>query len=310
VTPLASVFSRRVENLELRGGDVLAIHGIAAQRAGTKHVKIRCPLHAPDTTPSCSVELTSGRTHCFGCDFKAGDVVALHRALGKFPAMGDALRDLERRAGRPVPKLEIRLASANRRGSGKRFSGERIVVKTWIYRTVNDAPAFEVRRVQFRLPDGLWLIDADKGKPKKIYLPYPPGGTASCMPAPYSDGTLRPLFNLPALLAAEADALVYVVEGEPCVDALTSVGLLATTSSGGASNPHRSDWTPLAGRRVVVWPDNDEPGVRYAQEVTTSLRALRPAPTVRWVEFEKVGLPPGGDAVDWLRTKSGGPHEF
>ena len=40
-----------------------------------------------------------------------------------------------------------------------------------------------------------------------------------------------------------------------------------TTSMGGAKAPHLSDWRPLEGREVVVWPDNDPDGQRYAGEV-------------------------------------------
>jgi hypothetical protein len=183
-----------------------------------------------------------------------------------------------------------------------------VVVKTWAYRLADGTVAFVIHRVQFRLPDGSWRVEDDKGKPAKIYLPAYPGGAPRKMPPPYATGALRPLFNLPAIVAAATSTVVYVVEGEPCVDALASVGILATTSSGGASNAHRTDWSPLAGRHVVIWPDNDEPGAGYADAVTAILSSLAPHPNIRWVEIGQLDLPEGGDAVDWVvRSERGCP---
>jgi len=80
--------------------------------------------------------------------------------------------------------------------------------------------------------------------------------------------TPRPLYRLPELAAAP-DLPVVVVEGEKSADAAARMlpGWSVTTASGGASNARHSDWSPLAGRRCVVWPDFDEPGERYAADV-------------------------------------------
>lgn len=75
------------------------------------------------------------------------------------------------------------------------------------------------------------------------------------------EGT-RPLFNLPAILKAPPSAFVVLVEGEKCADAVNELGdplLIATTCWGGAAAARHSDWTPLAGKHVLRWPDNDHP---------------------------------------------------
>jgi DNA primase len=54
----------------------------------------------------------------------------------------------------------------------------------------------------------------------------------------------------------------------------------------------------MARRCATIWPDNDEAGRRYAQEVTEKL--LAQGCTVRVIDVEKLGLPKKGDAVDWL----------
>ena len=72
----------------------------------------------------------------------------------------------------------------------------------------------------------------------------------------------RPLYNRPGIKAA---ADVILVEGEKAAEALISQGLCATTAMNGASAPvEKTDWSPLKARRVVVWPDHDEPGWHYA----------------------------------------------
>lgn len=105
----------------------------------------------------------------------------------------------------------------------------------------------------------------------------------------------RPLYHLPELADAET---VVIVEGEKCADAARSLGLTATTSSGGSQSARRADWTPLAGKPCIILPDNDEPGKKYAREVADILRKLSPPADVKIIQLE--GLPQKGDIVDWI----------
>jgi predicted transcriptional regulator len=91
---------------------------------------------------------------------------------------------------------------------------------------------------------------------------------------------------------------VYVVEGEKCCEAMRErLGLFAITSSGGSKAASKSDWRPLAGRDVVILPDNDDAGREYAAEVAAILHELDPPATVRVVELD--GLEHKGDVADW-----------
>jgi putative DNA primase/helicase len=73
----------------------------------------------------------------------------------------------------------------------------------------------------------------------------------------------RPLYNLPAIAQAKE---VVLVEGERCADALIHKGVAATTAMNGAKAPiDKTDWSPLRGKAVLIWPDRDAPGWDYAE---------------------------------------------
>lgn len=76
----------------------------------------------------------------------------------------------------------------------------------------------------------------------------------------------RPLYRLDS--RPPPGSQVLVVEGEKTADAASSRLQLPTVASmGGANAARKTDWSPLFGRNVVVWPDNDPAGRDYAQEV-------------------------------------------
>ena len=78
----------------------------------------------------------------------------------------------------------------------------------------------------------------------------------------------RPLYGL-ARLTQRPDAPVLVVEGEKVADAAGKIfpDYVCTTSPFGALSAAKADWTPLHGRTVVIWPDNDAAGLQYAADV-------------------------------------------
>lgn len=83
---------------------------------------------------------------------------------------------------------------------------------------------------------------------------------------------LRPLYRLPEISLSQ---VVVLCEGEGCADALAAVGIPATSAMQGAKAPiDKTDWSPLAGKTVTIWPDNDEPGLSYARAVAERLAAI------------------------------------
>ncbi len=104
-----------------------------------------------------------------------------------------------------------------------------------------------------------------------------------------------PLYRLPEIASAPR---VYVTEGEKAAEAARSIGLVATTSAHGAKSPHKTDWSPLAGKDVVIFPDNDDAGSEYAETVAKLVTKLSPPARVRIVELPD--LPEHGDVFDFL----------
>lgn len=75
----------------------------------------------------------------------------------------------------------------------------------------------------------------------------------------------RPLYGLDKLAKAPAGMTVLLVEGEKTADAANSLlagACVALTWPGGSNSVRFADWAPLAGRNVLVWPDNDTPGFK------------------------------------------------
>jgi uncharacterized protein (DUF927 family) len=146
--------------------------------------------------------------------------------------------------------------------------GLRFPYRSWTYRTAEGATCFHVLR--WDESDGskeirpLCWVRSTKGE----------GWDFKAWPE------ARPLYNLDKI-SANPDALIIVCEGEKAADAAGKLyahayerGVVATTSSGGTGAVRKTDWSPLAGRIVRIWPDADEAGLKYGGDVTKCLSEI------------------------------------
>jgi len=106
----------------------------------------------------------------------------------------------------------------------------------------------------------------------------------------------KPLYALHGI-ANNPEAIVWITEGEQKVDALYKLGLVATTS-GGATSADTTDWKPLRGRNIKIFPDNDDAGKSYAGIVANILLGM--GCTVSCIDVDKLGLGAGDDVMEWL----------
>jgi hypothetical protein len=113
-------------------------------------------------------------------------------------------------------------------------------------------------------------IETDKGKiTPGIWWMERDGWAGWChgsYPAP------RPLYGLDQL-ADHPEWQVIVTEGEKAADAARRLfagkAIVVASWIGGTQAVSRADWTPLAGRKVVVWPDADHPGIMASREIAS-----------------------------------------
>ena len=95
--------------------------------------------------------------------------------------------------------------------------------------------------------------------------------------------------------------VVYIAEGEKAVDALCSLGVVATTSHAGAGGWNQDLNQYFAGANVVVVPDNDAAGWGYADKIVQSL-----IPVVKSIRIIDLELPkPKEDAHEFVHKYSG-----
>ncbi|MCC7014864.1 MAG: DUF3987 domain-containing protein [Planctomycetes bacterium] len=245
----------------------------------------RCPAH-DDKNPSLSVWLDSSGRVCLKCHAGCStDVVWAQigldpsdKPLGKRAgtAQGNVSKP-PRTFGTPSDAETAILTSVRRTlGDEARISGR------WPYTNLAGEEVFRVVRI-------------DSADGRKTYRPLHPTSGGWVIGDPKQQ---LPLYRLAELDAAD---LVIVVEGEKCVEALRSVGFAATTSAHGAGSAHKTDWSPLAGRPVVILPDHDAAGEKYGDEVSRILRGASRSNDVLIVRLPD--LPDGGDIVDFIAAR-------
>ncbi len=227
---------------------------VQAKPSGTGWIA-RCPAH-DDHTPSLSIaQGDDGRVllNCFaGCSHQAIAAALGIEVRELFPAKGSD-RTAPSRPSRPVREFKTsqEAVEAYRTKHGPEAA-------MWTYHDPRGEPIGLVLR--WNRKDG-----------KKDYRPVWRFGDRWRQSMPDT----RPIYGLDRLTAAPG-ARVFVAEGEKCADLLAGLGLLSTTSPGGSNSAGKGDWSPLAGREVVIVPDEGESGRKYEADVLQQLAALDP----------------------------------
>lgn len=261
----------------------------ALRQAGAvfKGKAIGCLWHE-DKNPSGSVyqnEKGEWRFKCHACEV-VKDVLDV-QALMQGKTVDDLLRDMAKEDDpAPLPRvfesIEAMLESAG---------------KMWTvddhYRYTNPDTG-DVEMVVIRCLDSNGKKNFIQARPERG------GYVQKAPPKPW------PIFNRTAVRSAET---ILLVEGEKCVKALRGAGWTATTSPAGAQNGDKADWTPLAGKNVVLWRDFDENGLKYINTVAEQLQRLDPAPKVSIIDVDEINLPEKSDCVDYLKEFGGETRE-
>lgn len=243
---------------------------------------------------SLKVNINTGKWADFAGDEKGGDLISLYAAIQGI-SQGDAFRELsestdwtapaptEKKPSEPAvdlvpPPPDIPPPAMTHQKHGAPSM-------SWCYRDKDGQPLFYIAR--YDTPDGKQIVPwswLSSGR-----------WIAKGWPAP------RPLYGLD-LLALSPALPVMIVEGEKAADAARQfcgrVYVVVSWPNGGKA-VNKTDWTPLYGRKVLIWPDADEPGYKAAAAIAGILldkcpevKVLRPdagpdnAPSEGWDAYD------------------------
>ena len=253
-----------------------------------------CPFH-DEKTPSFVVHQEAQYFKCFGCGAK-GDVIEFVKLYEKcdFNAAVEKLGGAATTRPAPAPR-QLPAPAATPAKASQVFATQDLLNKAVAYHAHSKGGKVVAR---FYYPDGLIIYRVElppkDGKKRGKYFTqchaveggFVYGGIPRCQ-----------LYHVEELKDAPE---VNIVEGEVKADKLRALGFPATCSAGGSSAAAKTDWRPLAGKTVIFWRDNDAPGEKFQADVLAILNELLPRPQVSFIPVNDLGLPPGGDAVDFI----------
>lgn len=108
-------------------------------------------------------------------------------------------------------------------------------------------------------------------------------------------------YNLPALEEArELNKVVFLTEGEKAADALTSIGMTATTTHAGAGSFPEDAIQYFVNLNIVIVPDCDRVGWEYAKKATKAIKTI--AKSIRTLDLE---LEHKEDAFEYVHKYNG-----
>ena len=266
----------------------------AGKRDG-REFKIGSVAGEPGT--SLSINLHSG----VWCDFSSGDkgsdpISLLASVRGC--KMGEAAKELDSMLGAGIVPSKADVLRRERGGQAD----------DWTALACAPADCAEPDTVHYKygMPTMVWTYRNGAGERAGIIGRYEePDGGKQVLPmtwCEHKDGREgwrfkamvrpRPLYGS-ELLTAQPTKPVLVVEGEKACDAARRLmpHIVCVTWAGGCKAIELTDWSLLDGRKVVVWPDADEPGIRAALAVQGYL------PQALIVQFP-VGVKDGWDLAD------------
>ena len=302
---------------------------VKLKRQGREHTGL-CPFH-DESSASFTVIPLKGFVHCFGCGAHHDAIGFLMRYLGvdfreavrQLDSGALAESDAEHRAARPrpeyVPDIKWVPLMPVPDDAPEVMADADWTVPVWNPKR-DKATRLKLQRLDAYLDAQGRLLgyvaraeikDRETGKLKKwtptiTWCVSPTGARQWCLqhfPTP------RPLLGLHDL-ASKPGAPVLIVEGEKCraagAGAWPQYAVIGWP--GGTNGISKVDWTPLAGRDVVLWPDADDVGIKAMLGWNNDAGDSRPgvahyvsrvgARSIRMIDTE--GQPKGWDLADAL----------
>lgn len=247
---------------------------------------------------SLSINLNNGRWADFASGETGGDLIDLYAAIHGI-SMIDAYKELggevNPRAPRPMkPRTPAPAPEPTRR----------------VVAPVPESVALhDCAHPKFGRPVRVWQYMNEHGELLGYVARYEPAGERKQI-APWTyDGERwgmgqwpepRPMYGLQRL-AEKPDAPVLLVAGEKAADAANALAgkvYVAMTWPGGEMAWQKTDFSPIYGRKVLIWPDADATGAKCSAAL--GARLLEHCPEVKILDV--AGQADGWDAADCTMT--------
>ena len=246
-----------------------------------------------DVGESLSVNTLTGHWADFSTDHKGGDLIALYAAIHNIN-QAEAARKLSENLG-TTPQKSATVHTIPSRDA---------IEWHGIFPVPADAPPPPDRHFKHGLPVHIAHYRNQNGALLAlIYRCEPTPNEKIILPLTYCQNTKTNLRawvwqSLPKprslykteLLSQNPNARILVVEGERKCDDVNDMlppDWIAVSWPNGAPSWDKSDWSILSNRHVVIWPDNDPPGIAAANNIARILathkaqaRVLTPPPGV------------------------------
>lgn len=273
---------------------------------GGQYVSVN-PTRADHKPGSFSINLSNGVWADFATEDKGGDLISLAAYLYKITPLEAAKLIRGILLGPTTNNLNTTSSLSKRLYKNKKDDGSIAICPIpadiapeipkpwpgkpgpgWAYTNENGQICFYC--VRFRLTNG------DKTDRHLTYRQYPDGNrrwALRSIPAP------RILFNLHKITSTP-EKPIMIAEGEKAAEAAEIIfpEYVVTTSPHGAGSASKADWSPCKDKNIVIWPDNDETGNRYANTVAEILLSQGVASI--WIVQIPLSFPQGWDLADNL----------
>jgi putative DNA primase/helicase len=241
--------------------------------------KARNPTRADHSAGSFSINLNTGVWADFATDDRGGDLISLYAYLFDV-AQVFAAHELAVMLGISQGEVVERQLTQH---PPVLLQEKRTTPWAPIMPVPSDAPSPPVAHIKRGKPQMSWrYLDADGRLLGLIMRFATSNGGKEIIPftycrhsetgetewRPISFPKPRPLYGLDRLAQCGRES-VLIVEGEKCADvanALFDTGV-AVSWPGGAKAIDKVDWSPLAGRKVVLWPDADSQREKAPKDV-------------------------------------------
>ncbi|QZA80197.1 VapE domain-containing protein [Deefgea piscis] len=234
------------------------------------------PMRKDSNAGSFSISINKGVWKDFATNDGGADLISLYCYLNGCSPL-DGARELHSRLGVPFAQDGISPAP-----SASPVKGENDDPWVNVFPVPDDAPEPHVAHIKRGRPDAVRCYkDAQNNVLGYIYRFRTSDGGKEDIPHTLwrhkTSGALewkwkqwpepRPLYGLNDL-AAKPDAPVLVVEGEKCRDvaALHLSEFAVVSWPGGCNGVGKVDFSPLAGRELIQWPDADAQRVKLSAE--------------------------------------------